>query len=209
MQRLADGEREVGAKLEVGHHLGPADVEVAIAQARVLGRVDAVLDLERRRLGAVEHLDGVDADLDLAGGELGVDGLLVAAAHDAVDADGPLGADDLGGVEGGSAGVLGVERALRHAGAVAKVNEDEAAVVAATPHPTSKRDLLADVLAAQLAGRARVHRVLVHGLGLGSEGAGGLRLDGGGGAGVLHAFPLVCAIPCRGGWQALRRRTAP
>ena len=205
VQRLADGEGEVGAELEVAHHLRATDVEVAVAQARVLGRVDAVLNLEGRRLGAVEHLDGVDADLDLAGGELGVDGLGVTAAHDSLDQDGPLGTDDLGRVEGGATGVLGVEGALRHAGAVAQVDEDEPAVVATTPHPAGERDLLADVLAAELAGGARVQRVLVHGRELLERGEGGLvglgldALDCGG-AGFLHVWDssrLCHPVPVR------------
>ena len=43
------------------------------------------LDLERRGDGRVEHLGVVGQDLDLAGRELGVGGLLATGAHDAVD----------------------------------------------------------------------------------------------------------------------------
>ena len=44
------------AQHERREHLGATDVEVAPAKARELVDVDARLDLERRRLGAVEHL---------------------------------------------------------------------------------------------------------------------------------------------------------
>ena len=78
-------------------------------------------------------------------------------------------------MEGGAAGVLGVEGALRHARSVAEVNEDEATVVAATPDPAGERNLLADVLATKLARGLGVHGVLVHGRELGGAGERGLR----------------------------------
>ena len=153
---------EVGAHLEIGRHTRAAQVEVAVAQADVLGGVHVVLDLEGRRLGGVEDHDLVDEDLDLAGRELGVVHALGALTHDARDLDRPLGADGLGRVERVAAGVLRVKGDLRHAVAVAQVNEDEAAVVAAVPDPAGQRDRLADVLAAQLAAGVGVHGVGVH-----------------------------------------------
>ena len=106
VQRLTQREGEVGAHLEVGRHARAAEVQVAIAQADVLGGVHVVLDLEGRRLGGVEDLDLVDEDLDLAGRELGVVHALGALAHDTGDLDRPLGADGLGRVERVAAGVL-------------------------------------------------------------------------------------------------------
>ena len=162
VQRLAQREGEVGAHLEVGRHARAAQVEVAVAQADVLGGVHVVLDLEGRRLGGVEDLDLVDEDLDLAGRELGVVHALGTLAHDAGDLDRPLGADGLGRMERLAAGVLRVKGDLRHAVAVAQVDEDEAAVVATVPDPAGQRDRLADVLAAQLAAGVGVHGVGVH-----------------------------------------------
>ena len=80
-------------------HLGAADVEVAPLQARELVGVDAGLDLERRRLGAVEHLGLADDDLDLARGHVRVVGAGRTAAHDAGEQHDPLGPDLLGGDE--------------------------------------------------------------------------------------------------------------
>ena len=62
----------------------------------------------------------VGQDLDLAGRELGVGGLLATGAHDAVDLDRPLGTHGLGDLKGIAIGVLGVEGELRDALAVAK-----------------------------------------------------------------------------------------
>ena len=188
VQRLANGEGKVGAQLEVGHHLGTTEVQIAIAQTGILAGLDAVLDLERRSDGSVEHLGVVGQDLNLAGRELGVGGLLATGAHDAVNLDGPLGTHGLGDLKGVAVGVLGVEGKLRDALAVAKVAENKAAVIAATAHPTGEGNLFAHVLAAKLAAGTGVH---------------GMHVDG---TGLAHTSdpPLwICAAPCRSG----RRRT--
>ena len=180
----ANGEREVRAQLKLGGELRTTNVQIAVAQTRVLGRLDAVLDLEGRRLRGVQNLDAVHANLNLAGGELGVHGLLIAATHHAVDQDGPLGADGLGGVKSSAAGVLRVEGALRHARAVAQVDENQATVIATTPHPASEGHLLADVLGAQLSCGMGVH-----------------------GKGIGHRASSICAAPCSYGRLTYRRRT--
>ena len=172
MEGLAQGEGEVAAELEVGRHLGATKVEVAVAQANVLGGVNVVLDLERRRLGRVEHHNLGHVDLDGTRGQLVVVLALRALAHGAAHHDGPLGADGLGLVEGGLVADLGVKLELSHAGAVAKVDKDQAAVVAAVPDPAGERDLLADVRLAQLAAGVRVHA-------------------------IGHVIPLVSSAPCR------------
>ena len=115
-------------------------------------------------------LEGGVADLphekvpEVAGGQLGVDRLGIAGDHGAVHQDGPLRTHGLGGVERAALSMLGVERALRHAGAIAQVAEDQTAVVAATPHPSGEGNLLADVLGAKLAGGAGVHGMDVLGI---------------------------------------------
>ena len=66
-------------------HLLAAQVEVAVAQAGVLADLAGeALDLEGRRLGVGEQLGGGDLDLDLAGRQVGVDGLLASAGRPAV-----------------------------------------------------------------------------------------------------------------------------
>ena len=163
VQRLADSKGKVRAQAQVCHHLGTTDVQVAIAQARILAGLDAILDLERRGHGGVEHLGVIGQDLDLAGCEFDVGSLLATGAHDTVDLDGPLGTHGLGDLEGVTVGVLGIERELRNALAIAKVTENEATMVAAAAYPTSKGNLLAHVLTAKLAAGVRVHGVLVNG----------------------------------------------
>jgi hypothetical protein len=48
-----------------------AQVEVAVAQAHLLVDVDAVVELERRRLGRGQDLDDAVGQFDLAGVEPG------------------------------------------------------------------------------------------------------------------------------------------
>ena len=70
------------AQLDRLAHRLAAQVEVAVAQARLLPHLAGEgLDLEGRRLGVGEQLGLGDLDLELAGRQVRVDGLL-GAAHD-------------------------------------------------------------------------------------------------------------------------------
>ena len=108
---------------------GPAQVDVAVAQAHRLVGLGAVVDREGRRLGLVEHLDGAVADLHLARAEAGVDGALGPVAHGPGHGDDPLAAH-VDGV---------VDHALDDAGVVAQVDEGQVlAVLAPARHPAAE-----------------------------------------------------------------------
>ena len=95
-------------------------------------------------------LSSVDLHLDLAGRHLRVHGLGRAADDGAARLQDELVAHavrDLRRVRR----VLGVEDELRHAGLVAEVDEDEAAVIAAARRPAGERHLAALVLGPRLA----------------------------------------------------------
>ena len=99
-----------------------------------------------------QQLGGLN--LDFAGGHFGVDGVGVAQAHLADGGDDVLGADLLAfGVAVG--GQLLVEHNLGDAGAVAQIEEDEVAVVAAAVDPAHQDHLLAGVGGAQVAAEMR------------------------------------------------------
>ncbi len=139
-------------QLDVGQHGGAAQVEIAVLEAKGLvdGRGLRGLDLEGRRLGAVQDLDGRDAHLDLAAGQVGVDRLGRARDDLAARREHVLGAHLLGErVRLGDA--RRVEHELHHAAAVAEIDEDEVAVVAAARDPAGEAHLAADVGGAQLA----------------------------------------------------------
>ena len=158
LERLAEALCDAVAQLQRREDLGAPDVEIAPLQARQLVGVDPRLDLERRRLGAVEHRRRGDDDLDLARGHVGVLGALGAPAHLSVEQHDPLGAHLLGGHERGTRRIR-VEGALDDARAVPQVEEDQAAVVAALRDPSRETDRLADGLGGERACGVRAHRV--------------------------------------------------
>ena len=71
--------------------------------------------------------------LDLARHEVRIDRAFGARPHEPVDGDAELVAQRLGGGEGG--GAIGIADDLHEAFAVAQVDEDDAAVVAAAMDP--------------------------------------------------------------------------
>ena len=63
-----------GPQAQVGLHLRPAQVDEAVLEPDHLVDLDPVVHGERRRLGRVQQGDRAVAQLDLAGGQVGVDG---------------------------------------------------------------------------------------------------------------------------------------
>ena len=147
---VARGAVELRAHEEVLLQRRAAQIEVAVLEAHRLAGVGVVADRERRRLGAREDVQPGRLDLDLAGRQLGVD--VVAARDDAAgDADAELGAQLAG--ERVRLGVdVGAEDDLGDAAAIAQIDEDAAAVIAARGDPAHEDDLaVADVGGAQVA----------------------------------------------------------
>ena len=149
------------AKLEILVHLGTAKVHVAPLHARGFVGLDAILDRERRRDRGVQHLDAAGEHFNLARRHVRIHGAFSASAHFARDFQHELAAEMLGNVEFLFGNAIGVDHDLRVALAVAKVHENQAAVVAVVPHPASEGDLRVDIGGTQLAARVVVHAILV------------------------------------------------
>ena len=137
-ERLADRAHDLVAQHERVDHRAPAQVQGAVAQAQHLVELDVGVQRKRRRLRLGQQLHLGDLDLDLARREVRVDLASLAADDVAGDADDVLGAQPLGGGEQLGA-VLRVEDELHDARAVAQVDEDQAAVVAAVVDPARDR----------------------------------------------------------------------
>ena len=149
-QEVADELHHPVAEPDVALHPLPPQVQVAIAQPQEVFHLRLLVDVEGRRLGGVEDGGGGRLHLHLAGGQVAVLGARPAAHHLALHLDHVLGAH----LVGGGIGLLGLLRVEHHLGdavAVAQVDEDQRAVVAAAVHPARQAHLLALVLGAQLA----------------------------------------------------------
>ena len=145
---LPDDRDELGPGADVPLQAIAPQVEPAVAVAQRL--VDVLLvQLERERRRAGDELELVDLDLDLAGREVRVHRLGRARDDFARRAKDELVADLVRLLRGLWA-ALGVDHELRDAGLVAKVDEDQPAVVAAARRPAGDRDRPADVLLAEL-----------------------------------------------------------
>ncbi len=123
------------AQLERLAHRRTAQVQAAVTQAQVLVDGTVLIDLERRRLSVGEDLNLSDVHLDLASGQIGVDVLRLARDNAAGDGDHVLRAETMRGRVSLRCR-LGMEDQLHQARAVAQVDEDQSAVVAAAVHET-------------------------------------------------------------------------
>lgn len=122
----ARGGIHLGAQPDCGRRAVAAQVQVAVFQPQLLP--GGLVELERQRRALAEHRQRGGVDLDVAGRDLGVGVALGADLDDALDGDAELGAQPVRlGQHVGSP-----EHHLRDAGGVPQVDEDDAAVVAAS-----------------------------------------------------------------------------
>ncbi len=143
---FANFEDNFVAQGEIAMRLGAAEVDVAIAQAGFFGGVDFVFDGEWRCFGVIENVQLGGDELDFAGGEFGVG--FLALDYIAFDGDDEFAAGLLGlGVGCGLR--FFVEDNLHDAGAVADVEKEQIAEVAAAVHPAHDDGVLAGVGGAQ------------------------------------------------------------
>ncbi len=134
VEMLAHGEADLRAQHDIALHVRAPQVDVAVFQARVFLHVDGFFHGERRRARFVQDPDLLGYQLHFAGFERGIHGFGRACGNAAFDSDDVLGAQRFGlGVEFRAA--IGVEDNLRNAVAVAQMNEDDAAQIAAAMHP--------------------------------------------------------------------------
>jgi hypothetical protein len=144
-KRRAHRLRELVAQTQRALQRRAAQVVHAVLEARRLVGVGLRLDRERRRRRAVEDSQLVREHLDLAGRQLRIHRLGRAALHAPAHEDHVLRAQGPGLLVALGRRV-GLEHDLHEPFAVAQVDEDHAAVVAAALHPAPQHDRLADAL---------------------------------------------------------------
>ena len=127
-------------------------------EAGFLADVGDVFHGEGRGLRLVEDPDLVDHHFHFAGGQVGVNGVGGALFDEAGDADDVFGAQVFGAGMGPRE-ALAAKDELRGAFAIAQVNEDDAAQVAAAMDPAHQQDALAHVFEADGAAIVRAPQV--------------------------------------------------
>jgi len=149
------------AQLQVGEHLGTADVQIAPLHARDLIGLDAILNGEGRRHRRVQHLYRIGQNFDLARDHVRVDRLRCTLAHAPGHLQHVLATQVLGRMEVLLAHTIGIDHHLGIAITVAQVDEDEAAVVAGVPRPTAQSHLLVHISRTQLPAGGGMHAIFV------------------------------------------------
>ena len=140
----ARGGGHLAAEAEVARHFGPAQIEVAVFEAQFLVHLAGdfrVVHRERQHVGDVEHFKFLRHHLHFAGGNFGIVGAGGALADFAGDADDAFAAERRGALEQLLGQIRRVKDRLRAAFAVADVNEDKPAQVAAGMDPAGQGDV--------------------------------------------------------------------
>ncbi len=149
-KHLADSEGDLRAQDDVALHTRAAQIDVAVFEARVFLDVHVVFHGERGRARFVQYPQLLDHEFDFSGGDSWINVIRRART------DGALGRNDVFGSEQLRLGVqrrvyVFVEDQLGHAFAVAKVNEDDPAQIAAAMYPSHQQRFLACIGGAQFA----------------------------------------------------------
>jgi len=158
VHHVADGFDDAVAEPEIGGHLGAAQIEVAVFQAQVLVG-HARVDREGQHVGFVQHRKFRGHDLDRAGRQLHVLRARQARGDPAGHGNDVLAAQAVG-LPGDGRVFVRTEDDLRDALAVAQVDENDAAVVAARIDPPAQDGFRTGIGRAQ---RAAVVSAKLHG----------------------------------------------
>ena len=140
VEKLAHFHGHAVAQHQVVLHIGAAQVQHPVGQARGLGQV-VVVDLEGWCDRGVEHNQFVAQHFNLAALEVVVDRAFGACAHQALDLHAKLVAQAFSRLE--HVGAVGVADHLHIAFAVAQVHKNHPAVVAPAVHPAAEGNGLA------------------------------------------------------------------
>ena len=153
----AEGIDDLPAQHDVLMQLFPAQIEESIAQPHVLGIVLLAEHGHRQFGGGSQNLDLGHIDFDEAGRHFGIFGARWAAPDRSVDPDHPFRAKLLGL---GESRRIRIHHALGYAIMIAKIDEQDAAMIADTMAPAGETNRFAGVGFAQ--GAAAMGTVAVH-----------------------------------------------
>ena len=144
-QRLAHGEGDLRAQNDIALHVRAAQIDVAILQARVFLDVDVFFHRERRRARFVQDPELLDHHFHFAGRDGGIDGVRRRAASPGLRPRSRIRRRAASDFLVQLRRRVGVEDELRDALAVAQVDEQHAAQIAAAMHPAHQDGAFAGV----------------------------------------------------------------
>ena len=198
--RARDG---VAAAQPLLHHVA-AQVDVAVLEPELLAHF--LVEREGRRHGGIQHVELLGEQLDLAGGQVRVRRARRAQPHLALHLDAELAPEMRGDLEGFRR--VRIEDDLQQARAVAQVDEDHAAVIAATMHPAGDRQGAARQGFADFSAVVCAHgqgaRCYVPGRGRGNRGPSGAP----GGDDCVRLWPPASRPPASASCRRLRASRA-
>ncbi len=143
-QVFADGQRDFVPQFDVELHGVAAQIDVAIFEAHLFVGQDRVGGKKWQRLGYIQNAQIFDNEFDFSGGNVGIDGVRVALFHGSDRCDDEFVAQGLGFLVNGGVQFV-VEDDLRDAGAVAEVDKDNLAEVAAAVDPSHEHNFFASI----------------------------------------------------------------
>ena len=140
-------------------HTGTQKLVRNLTAEEILSQLLLARDRHRQFFGCTQHLDAGCVNLNLAGGDLGVDKACVARLHPPVDPHHPFGAHLF---NLGKGRAVAVGQHLGDAIVIAQIDEQHPAVIAHPMHPARQADLIADIGGFEII--ASVAAIGVHGL---------------------------------------------
>ena len=140
IEKFAHFHRDLVAQSQVVLHLWATQVEYAMCQTCGFGQV-VVIQLERWRDRRIKYFQLMTQHFDLAGSEVGVVGTFRTCTYQTRDAQTKFVTHGLGRFE--HVGAIRIADDLYETFAIAQVDEDDPAVVAAAVYPAAQADGLA------------------------------------------------------------------
>ena len=117
-------------------HFRTAQIQITVFQAQVLIRIDIVLNIKRRSFGSIEYFQISGNHFDLAGSKIRVNSSCIAKTHFTCYFDNVFAANSFSSRKA-IACIVRVNDNLNDTAAIAQIDENQPAVIAAFGNPTA------------------------------------------------------------------------
>jgi len=132
----------LGAQHDIGVHMLPSQIEEAVAKPGLFRKITIAVHLDRELFGGGFERKGIRHDLDFAGRQVRIDGLVASSDHIAGDRDDAFHARMLGLFE---KGLLRLKDHLGQAEMISEIDKEKLAMIPLSMDPAGKPDFLADI----------------------------------------------------------------